>query len=239
MPARKKTTKASRSRKATKHVASEIEFDEMQPALGAEPQTPVFTPNRKPSFLKLAAVVLLLVIVGALLYRNRSMFIAATVNGQPILRSELNKRLTDRFGSQTLEAMIGERLVTAAAKKEGVQASQDEIKAKIAEVEQGLQGQMKLDDALALQGISRKEFESQIEIQIIIDKMLGKDVSVSAQEVDEYITVNKDNLTSSDSAKQKEEAAAQIKNNKISQKFQEWFTKLKEEAKISRFIATP
>jgi len=236
MPARKKTAKTSRSRKNVKRTASQIELDELQTDLPVETDTSAITSTRKPPFMKMASVVLVLVVVGALLYRNRSMFIAATVNGQPILRSELNKRLTDRFGSQTLEAMIGERLVTAAAKKEGVQASQDEIKAKIAEVEQGLQGQMKLDDALALQGISRKEFESQIEIQIIIDKMLGKDVSVSAQEVDEYLSANKGSFTSSDSAKQKEEATAQIKNNKISQKFQEWFTKLKEEAKISKFI---
>src|SRR3989344_8149890 len=157
MPARKKLAKTGHTRKNVKHTASEIEHDEAQMSLSVEPETPAFASRRKPSFMKLAAVVLILVIVGALLYRNRSLFIVATVNGQPILRSELNKRLTDRFGSQTLEAMVGERLVTAAARKEGVQVSQDEIKAKITEVEQGLQGQMKLDDALALQGITRKE----------------------------------------------------------------------------------
>lgn len=236
MAARKKTTKTSSLKKTGRRTAETKKYEDFETVEPAELTTSVTPPFKRPSYIKIVIVVLVVVVVGALLYRNRSMFIAATVNGQPILRSELNKRLTDRFGSQTLEAMIGERLVTEAAKKEGISASEDELKAKIAEVEQGLQGQMKLDDALALQGISRAEFESQIEIQIVIEKLLGKEVSVSATEVDEYITVNQNSLSSTDSAQQKEDAATQIRNNKITQKFQEWFAKLKEAAKITKFI---
>lgn len=230
-----KTVKRSRARKTN----SDLMLDEMTPEIH-ESDTTDFSLNnapKKPQFFKIALVVLVIAAVAAIVFRNRSWLVAATVNGQPIPTWELNSRLTSRFGNQVLEAMIGEKLISSEASKQGVAVSQAELAAKIAEVELSLKGQMKLDDALSLQGVSRQEFENQLRIQLMIDKMLGKEVSISAQEIDEFIGGNAAVFTASDPAGQRLEAEAQIKNNKIAEKFQEWFANLKEKSQINRFIA--
>lgn len=195
--------------------------------------------NTKPQFFKIAVVVLIVAALAAVLFRNRGWFVAATVNGTPIPRWELNDRLTKRFGDQVLEAIIGEKLITDAAAKAGVSASNEEIGAKVNEIEQSLSGSMKLDDALQLQGVTREEFESQVRVQILIDKMMSKEVSVSAQEIDEYVkgaTAAGQTLSASEAAQQREAAEKELKANKVAEKFQEWFAKLKEEAKVQKYL---
>lgn len=234
MPAKK--TKAVKSTGARKKTTQQDELDLSQYENAADVETtPITPPQNKPQFVKIAIVVLVLVAVAALVLRNRSWFLAATVNGTPIPRWELNNRLTKRYGNQMLEALIGERLITDAATKQGVQVAAEEIKAKIDEVEKSFGGQMSIDDALKLQGMTREEFENQVRVQLLIDKMLSKEVSVSGEEIDTYL---KDNaaLVSSDPAKRREEAEKAVKTNKIAEKFQSWFTQLKESAKVSKYL---
>lgn len=182
-------------------------------------------------FLVLVAAGLL-----ALAFQNRSLFIAGTINGTPVTRMELNKRLTDRYGSQVFESIIGERLIAAEAEKQSVSVTGEELNAKISEIEASLNGQMKLEEALKLQGVTQSEFENQVRIQLLIDKMLSKEVSVSATEVDDYVKNNSLSLTATEAGAQRQEAEKTILSNKIAEKFQEWFAKLKEAAKVQRYL---
>lgn len=194
-------------------------------------------PKSRSRLIKIGvAVVLLAVVLGLLARRYKSVFVVGTVNGTPILTTELNGRLTNRFGSQMLEALIGEKLITQQAAKENIQVSTDEVNARITEIEQSLAGQMTLDETLKVQGITRGEFESQVRIQLMIDKMFADEVSVSAQEIDEFVTANAGSLTASGEAEKRAQAEKEVKGQKISTKFIEWFNKVKEEAKIERFL---
>ncbi|RJR14792.1 hypothetical protein C4579_04195 [Candidatus Microgenomates bacterium] len=230
MPAKK----TSHKRSAKTSVVDIEEYPQSQPEM-PEMYSMMDQP-RKPRFMLLALVVVVLAIVAALILRNKELFVAATVNGMPIPRWELNDKLTQRFGNQILETMIGERLITAEATKQGVTVSQAELDAKIAEIESTLQGQMSLDDALELQGITKSEFESQIRVQILIDKLLASEVSVTASEVDDYIASNSAYLTATEPAQQRIEAEEQLRSNKTAEKFQVWFADLKEKANIQRFV---
>ncbi len=193
-------------------------------------------PRRKPQFTKIAVVVLLLVALAALILRNKGWFIAATVNGSPIPRWELNDRLSKRYGTQVMEAIIGEKLISDAALKQGVSVGSDEIANRIKDVEKSLNGTMKLDDALKMQGVSKDEFENQVRIQLLIDKMLSKEVSVSATEVDDFLKNSGSLITASDPAQRRTEAEKEVRNNKITEKFQQWFADLKAKAKINRYL---
>lgn len=199
--------------------------------LTSTPPTP-----RKLPFFKIAILVLVVAAVLALLVRNKSVLVAGTVNGRPILKWELNQRLSDRFGKQMLEAMVGEYLILDAAQKQNVLATPEEVNARIVEIEKTLAGSMTLDESLALQGVTRAEFTNQVQIQLLIDKMLSRDVSVSAAEVEEFIKGNTASLTASTEADRRLEAEKEIKNNKLSQVFTEWFAKLKEGAQITRYL---
>ncbi len=231
-----KKTKKSSVKTGKMKSSTEMDFRNDDLAQMPYPE-PAPSPARSNSkFIKIAIGVLVVVIIGALLARNRSWFIVATVNGAPISRMELNQKLAQRYGAQILDAIIGEKLVLAEAAKQNLQVSEAEINERVSGIEKSLNGQMKLADALKLQGVSEDEFKNQIKVQVIIDKLLGKEVSVSAQEVDDFVKSNPQMLTSSEPAKMRLEAEKDIKNTKIGAKFQEWFTKLRESAKVTKYL---
>jgi hypothetical protein len=214
-------------------------------AIATKPETETIKPvdstiSVRPK-LTIRNLVILLILAGVVLvwlfFRSKpGLFMAATVNGKPILKSELNKRLSDRFGEQMLEALISEQLIIDEAQKRGIVVSNDDIQNKIKEIEESLKGSMSLDESLKMQGISRGEFEKQIAIQLMIDKMFSGSASVSGEQVDQFIKDQKDSLTATTPAEQKIEAEAQIRNNQISDLFIEWFNKAKSEASVSKYL---
>lgn len=193
-------------------------------------------PGKGRNWLKIGIIVLAIIGVLFVISRNKSRLLAATVNGVPISRFELSQRLTDRFGQQMLEAMIGETLIMEEARKQNVIATPQEVAAKVSDIEKSLKGSMTLNDSLKMQGITRPEFESQVRIQLMIDKMFTKDTTVSTAEVDDFIKKNAGQLTATTDAERKTEAERQIHNDKLGKVFTDWFTKLKDQAKVTRYL---
>ncbi|MEK7166530.1 MAG: SurA N-terminal domain-containing protein [Patescibacteria group bacterium] len=182
-------------------------------------------------------LIAILVIAGIFLFtRGRKLLLAGTVNGQPILKMTLSQRLTDRFGKQMLEALIAENLILEEAGKKKVTADAQEVKAKIASIEAELKGSMTLDDSLALQGVTRPEFENQIRLQLLIDKMLSSEATISTEEVTVFVQQNSKTMTATTDAGRTQEAEETLKNNKMTKIFSEWFAKIKEQAKIERYL---
>ncbi len=186
-------------------------------------------------------LIILLILAGVILIwlyfrSNPGLFLAATVNGKPILKSQLQQRLVDRFGEQMLEAMISERLIENEAEKRGVTVTNEELQTKIKDIENKLQGSMSLDKSLQIQGITRGEFERQIRIQMMIDKMFAAAASVSAEQIDQYIKDQGATMIATEPAAQRVEAEQQLRNNQISQVFIDWFNTAKAEASISKYL---
>lgn len=217
-----KTIKPSRS-KITKNVKSIAVVDQTPPKTGRK--------NLK----RIIFAVLIIAVLALGIYKYKNWFVVAIVDGKPILRSELNQRLMAQYGSQTLEGLIGEKLIFENAAKQNITVSQQEIDDRIAEIEKTLNG-MKIDEALKLQGMTMDDFVNRQKIQLTIDKMFNKDISVSATEVDDYIKNNAASLVATEAAQRLIEAEDAVKNSKIEQKFMEWFNKIKTDAKIFRFI---
>lgn len=181
---------------------------------------------------------LIVLLFSAFLYFFKGLFIVATVNGQPISRLAVVSELEKQGGKQTLDSMITQMLILQEAKNKNVTVSQKEIDEEVKKIEESLskQGQ-NLDSALALQGMSRKALELQIKIQKVVDKLLGKDISVTDKEVDEYIEKNKELLPQDQKPEElKAQINQQLKQQKLQQKFQSFITDLKSKAKINYFI---
>ena len=81
------------------------------------------------SRFKSKTIYFLILAVGiiGLLLANKGLVVAGMVNGKPIFRWELNKTLVSRFGKQTLEGIISERLIADAAKKSGVVVTKEDV----------------------------------------------------------------------------------------------------------------
>ena len=183
-------------------------------------------------------IIVSLLILFVLIWKFSGNFIAATVNGQPISRFELNKQLVRRFGDQTLDNMINERLILAAVRQKGIFIGKEEIDAKVAEIEEKLKGSISLPDALKAQGLSQDEFRRQIEIQLSIAKLFEKEATVGASEAEEYIGKNKEAYkTATNPVALREDVTGMLKQQKIGDLFNTWFTDVRNKANIKKFIS--
>ncbi len=179
--------------------------------------------------------ILVLLLIGLFL-TNKGLLVAAVVNGKPIFRWDLTRTLTSRFGQQTIESMINERLIADAAKKAGVSVSQGEVDAKEQDIVKGLGENVKLEDLLKYQGMTKSDFDSQIRLQMTVQKILGKDIVLSDADIDNFIATNRAVLRATDPGKLKDEARQAILDKKIGEKIQPWFLELKQKANVLKFL---
>lgn len=195
-------------------------------------------PMDQPQPKKYVKIVILLLVIGlvALFFTNKGLLLAATVNGKPIFRWDLNNVLVSRFGSQTLDAMVSEALIEEEAKKAGVSVTQADVDVKTQSLVESIGGGMTLDQLLQYQGMSRADFESQLKLQLTVEKLLGKDISVTEDDVTNYIATAAATLTATDEAGMREEARQTIFSQKISEKLQPWFSEIRTKASIVRFL---
>lgn len=235
MPRRKSSPKLSKqiSRRAAGSQDISSEGPDMTESKTYSAVNPAL-PTRVPRLFW--AIPLILIILAALLWKNRGLIVAATVNNQPIWRLSLEQRLNQRYGSQMLDEMLNEQILSQEAAKRGISVSSKEIDDKISEIEKSLNGKITLSDALAQQGMTIADFRNQVAIQLTIDKLTASSAVVTDQEVTAYIEKNKDTLTATDEAGLKLQARAALMQEKKSQSFQKLFGDLKKNAKVVKFI---
>lgn len=141
-----------------------------------------------------------------------------------------------RFGKQVLDRMVNETLVASEAKKAGVSVTQQDIDTKTKDI-LAKYGGMSLDDLLKYQGMTKDDFNREIRLQMTIEKLLGKDIQIAQGDVDNFIATNRALLTATDPAVLQEEARQAILSQKISEKFQAWFTELRTKASVVNFLS--
>lgn len=198
-------------------------------------ETPPMT--AKPKFnTKVLYLVLGLLALSALLLANKSMLVAAVVDGRPVWSWELNGVMADRYGKQTLEGMISEKLIESEARKQGIVMSPAEVSAREEEIVKGLGGGMKLEEILKIQGLTKSEFDRQITLQLTVQKILGKGLTITDADVNNFIATNRATLVATEEAALRSEAKQAILDAHIGDKLQPWFNELKAKAKVLRFL---
>lgn len=188
---------------------------------------------KNPKFYIPAAIIALAILA----YAYKGQFITAMVNGQPITRAEYIKTLEAKDGKTVLDSLVIKTLVNQEAAKKGITISQKELDQNSKQIEDSLtkQGQ-NLDQLLAMRGMTRADFVGQLKTQKIIEKILGKDITVSDKEIQDYIDQNKDSLPQGLSdADLRQQVKQQVVQQKLSQKAQAWIQDLQQKAKISYF----
>lgn len=198
-----------------------------------KPLKDVWQKNQQTKFVVLFAV---LVIFGLLLVKNKSLFVAATVNGRPVWRWTLESKLVSRYGDQTLDEITSEVLIQQAAESKGITATSVEISQKITDIEKSLSGKIALKDALAQQGMTMEDLRSQIKLQILMEKMTASQITVSGQEIVEYLEKNKSLITATETGAMNEEAKKALTDSKKNTLLRQLFADLKAKAKISKYL---
>lgn len=192
----------------------------------------------KKSVKKTLWFVLAVLILLTSLYFLKSLFIVALVNNRPISRFGFDRILEKQGGQQVLNNIITEMLIKQEAKKQNVTASQADLDQKYTEIDNQLKAQgQTLDAALTANGQTRADFDSQMKTQVVLEKMLGKDISVTDEEINTYFTENKDTFDKGATLEsEKENIKSILIQDKLSAKFQPWLQELQDKAKIFYFL---
>lgn len=179
-----------------------------------------------------------LILLGILIYLLRGLFIAATVNGQPITRLEIIQELEKQSGKQTLESLVTKKLILQEMQKKNITVSETEVSAEIKKIEAALKQQGRtMSDALAQQGLTQADLVEQLKIQKMIEKLFAKDIVISESEVNKYIEENKDALPADqDENTLKSTIKEQLKQQKLTAKFQTWLTGVQKNAKVNYIV---
>jgi len=84
--------------------------------------------------------------------------------------------------------------------------------------------------------MTKEDFNQQIRLQMLLTKIIGKDIVVSDEEIAKYITDNPSTLVATDSDGMKQEAKEALLTQRVSAQLQTWYTALKEKSKVYRLM---
>lgn len=183
--------------------------------------------RRKLAFGLLGAVVLL-----AFVFVNKSLLVVALVNGRPITRFSFEQRVVSRYGQETVDELVNEELVRQEASKRKVAVASREVTDKISQIEMSLEGKVSLEDVLASQRVLPREFRRQVELQLLVEKILAGVVLVSDQETRDYVERNRETMKGTTAAELGEEARKVLLSQKRTEEFRKFFDELKKRAKV-------
>lgn len=195
-------------------------------------QVEVETPRKNPQsrvFLLIAVVVLIL---GLLIWKNKSLFIVATVDNQPIWRPAFEQRMLSQVGTSTLNSIVDEQILLNEAARKNITIPPQELTAKIEDIKKTLPSGLTLEAALTEKNLSLSDLERNLTLQLTVEKIIATLPKPSATDVTSFIEKNKESLTATDEAGLSVEATQAILN----QKFQTFFQDLQKKAKVTRFL---
>lgn len=185
---------------------------------------------------KQIGIVALVIALAGLGYYYRSVFVAASVNGDIISRLSVIRELEKRSGKAALEGLVVENLILSEIEKNGVSVPNEEIDGEVKKLEEQMAATgQNLDTLLAQEGSSREDLKKQISIRRGVEILLADKLTVSDAEIDEYIKTNSVPVPKEGV----EEFRVQIKDQLRGQKFNTeagaWLEALKSKSKIYYF----
>lgn len=171
------------------------------------------------------------------LFIFKSLFVAAIVNNTIITRFSLDRELEQQAGKQLLDSKISQALVMQEAAKQNIKVSSEELGSKVSEIETQIPQGQTLEDLLSAYGLTRPEFEKQLSYEIIVTKLLEKDITISDDEIKSYFDANKSTFPAGSTADSvKSDITEQLRQTKLSENYQILVTDLKNKAKIFYFL---
>jgi foldase protein PrsA len=160
------------------------------------------------------------------------------VNGQPVSRLSLVEESERESGKQAMAMLVRNVLVEQEAKKENVTVSDKEVSDQIKTIQNNLskQGQ-NLDDMLKLEGMSRDDLNKIVRLDLLVSKIVGKQIKITDKDVNDYIAKNKDILPKNVKGETlKKTVRERIKQEQLPEKAQAWFANLERQANIIKFV---
>ena len=183
-------------------------------------------------------IVIGIVLIALILYYGRGFFVAAVVNGQPVSRLSLVKEAERESGKKAMAMLVRNALVEQEASRQNVKVSDKELADQIKTIENNLskQGQ-NLDTALKSEGMSRDDLYRIVRLDLLVGKLVGKEIKITDKDIADYIDKNKDFLPKDQKGDAlKKIVRERIKQEQLSEKAQVWLVNLEKKASIFKFV---
>ncbi|MGN7401860.1 foldase protein PrsA [Cytobacillus praedii] len=116
----------------------------------------------------------------------------ASVNGEKISEKELNELLVAQYGSEALDSLITEKIISQEKKKEKIKVSKEELDAEMTAYMESYGGKDAFEEILANNGVERSTIEKNIENYLATKKLLEPRIKITDEEMKEYFEENKD-----------------------------------------------
>jgi len=187
---------------------------------------------KKKHTLRMAIIAAVLIVLGTFALKYRYFLVPATVNGQPIFAWDYVAKLHQLAGEQILNQLISERVILQEATKNSVSVSPEEFDTEVKKVEDQLTQSGGLDTFLISQSMSRKEFDSQMRLSLLVKKLVETEVSVSDDEINKEYTENATDYTDMDENQAKQKIQLNLREQKIQEEITPWLEGLKTNANI-------
>ena len=181
-PVKKVVAKTKKSSKelATKVTITESKLTESKPRISIKL-------SRKKLYIfggVVLGVLLLLFIAGKFL-------VVAWVDNKPLTWFEYYNTLNSRYGNDTKDQLISQKLIFDEANNRHITVSTQEVDAQINTIKAQSQGDANFNQLLAQQGLTLDELKRQIKLQVMIKKMFQPGITVTDDEINKYIADNK------------------------------------------------
>lgn len=185
---------------------------------------------------RMAIISVVLILVGAIGLRYKYFIVPAAVNGQPIFFWEYFSKLHQIAGTQVLDQIVSERVISQEALRLGVVVTQAQINEEEQKIEEQFAQSGGLEAILASQGITKNEFERQLRLSLFVRSILTDEVTVDEDEVNLEYEETKDQYTDLEESEAKNQIREALQYQRIQSQITPWLENLKASAQVEIYL---
>lgn len=195
-----------------------------------------------PKSLSFSYKLILVIIFGVLSYllatKYRTQIIAGTVNNMPITRFELNRAMAEKYGKQTFEDLVNERLLAEEIKKQGVTVADEEVNAEVEKITKEYGSEENFKAALEQYGLTLDKAKESIEKNLGFKKLVEKTskIEITDEAITKYFNDNKTIYAGKKIEEVKDAIKDSLYQQELYQKSQEIFTGVRQSAKVNSYL---
>lgn len=142
-----------------------------------------------------------------------------------------------QIGKQVADRLIVEKLILDEAAKKNVSVTEDELNKEIEEIKKNFSADVSLESVLQNQGMTMEDLKKDLRLKILATKIVADKVTVTEEEIKNYLSQNPDFLKEeTDKVKKAEEAGKLLKDEKLNQEFVTLIEELKKSSNIQIYI---
>lgn len=160
---------------------------------------------------------------------------AASINGEKITKEELDSKLTEMYGAETLDSLVTNKVIEMEAAKEKVKVTGNEIDEELAKLEESYGGEEAFEAALEQNQVTMDRIREDIEIYLLAEKMIGASIDVSEEEMKTYFEENK---ASFDQKEQVKASHILVEDEATAKKIKEQLDKGEDFAELAKEYST-